>query len=145
MHKVFEQVQKSLSIQVLHIADATISALKQHGIKRVGLLGTKYTMTQDFYKQRILEADIDVLLPDNRAIQLVNDVIFNELVLGKIMMDSKSQYLKIISDLVKQGAQGIILGCTEIVLLINQEDVAVPVFDTTLIHAKQAVEEELYK
>lgn len=145
MHKVFEQVQKSLSVPVLHIADATIATLKEHGMKRVGLLGTKYTMTQDFYKQRIIEADIDVLLPDNRGIKLVNDVIFNELVLGKITQDSKSQYLKIISSLVEQGVQGIILRCTEIGLLINQEDVEVPIFDTTLIHSKQAVDVALHK
>lgn len=143
MHKVAPQIQQQLMIPILHIADATIDQLKQEGITKVGLLGTKYTMTQDFYKERIIDQGIEVLIPDEAAIELVNTVIFDELCLGTINETSKQQYLAVIDQLKAEGAQGIILGCTEIGLLIQQEDVDLPLFDTTEIHCKAAVKKAL--
>lgn len=143
MHKVAPQIQQQLTIPILHIADATIDQLKQEGITKVGLLGTKYTMTQDFYKERIIDQGIEVLIPDEAAIELVNTVIFDELCLGTINEASKQQYLAVIEQLKAEGAQGIILGCTEIGLLIQQGDVDLPLFDTTEIHCKAAVKKAL--
>lgn len=143
MHKVAPQIQQQLMIPILHIADATIDQLKQEGITKVGLLGTKYTMTQDFYKERIIDQGIEVLIPDEAAIELVNTVIFDELCLGTINEASKQQYLAVIDQLKAEGAQGIILGCTEIGLLIQQKDVDLPLFDTTEIHCKAAVKKAL--
>lgn len=143
MHKVFDQVQEKISIPILHIADATIAVLKEHQMKCIGLLGTKYTMEQAFYKVRIMNAEMAVLIPEDDAIDKVNAIIFEELVRGVVRQESKEEYLKIIARMIEQGAQGIILGCTEIGLLITQDDVTVPIFDTTLIHSKQAVREAL--
>lgn len=143
MHKVAPQIQQQLTIPILHIADATIDQLKQEGITKVGLLGTKYTMTQDFYKERIIDQGIEILIPDEAAIELVNTVIFDELCLGTINEASKQQYLAVIEQLKAEGAQGIILGCTEIGLLIQQGDVDLPLFDTTEIHCKAAVKKAL--
>lgn len=143
MHKVADQIQNNISIPLLHIADATISALKKDKINKVGLLGTKYTLTQDFYKQKIINAGIDVLIPNNHDINIINDIIFNELVLGNIKNNSKLKYLEIIEKLKKDGAEAIILGCTEIGLLICQGDTNLPVYDTTLIHSKSAIEKSL--
>lgn len=143
MHKVAPQIQQQLSIPILHIADATIDQLKQEGITKVGLLGTKYTMTQDFYKERIIDQGIEVLIPDEEVIELVNTVIFDELCLGTINEASKQQYLDVIEQLKAEGAQGIILGCTEIGLLVQQGDVDIPLFDTTEIHCKAAVKKAL--
>jgi len=135
MHKVVPQIQNSITIPVIHIAEATADELKYHNITKVALLGTKYTMTQDFYKDKLMNAGITVLIPDEEEIELVNDVIYNELCLGIISEASKDKYLSIIQGLAKQGAQGVILGCTEIGLLIQQKDVELPVFDTAQIHA----------
>lgn len=143
MHKVAPQIQQQLTIPILHIADATIDQLKQEGITKVGLLGTKYTMTQDFYKERIIDQGIEVLIPDEEAIERVNTVIFDELCLGRINAASKQQYLAVIDQLKAEGAQGIILGCTEIGLLIQQADVDIPLFDTTEIHCTAAVKKAL--
>ncbi|EOH97364.1 aspartate/glutamate racemase family protein [Enterococcus pallens] len=143
MHKVAPQIQQQLTIPILHIADATIDQLKQEGITKVGLLGTKYTMTQDFYKERIIDQGIEVLIPDEEAIERVNTVIFDELCLGTINAASKQQYLAVIDQLKAEGAQGIILGCTEIGLLIQQADVDIPLFDTTEIHCTAAVKKAL--
>lgn len=143
MHKVAPQIQQQLTIPILHIADATIDQLKQEGITKVGLLGTKYTMTQDFYKERIIDQGIEVLIPDEEAIERVNTVIFDELCLGTINAASKQQYLAVIDQLKAEGAQGIILGCTEIGLLIQQADVDIPLFDTTEIHCTVAVKKAL--
>lgn len=140
MHKVAEQVQQCISIPLLHIADATIEELTKNEITKVGLLGTKYTMQQDFYKQRLISSNIEVLIPEIASMDVVNEIIFNELVLGKIIAESKQKYIQIINQLIADGAQGIILGCTEIGLFIQQTDVSVPIFDTTLIHSKAAVE-----
>ena len=138
MHKVAPEIQKEISIPVIHIAEATADELRKHGITKVGLLGTKYTMTQEFYKSKLTEVGIDVLIPDEEGIAVVNDVIYKELCLGIVAEESKKKYLFIIEDLVRKGAQGVILGCTEIGLLIGQEDTALPVFDTTQIHATKA-------
>lgn len=138
MHKVAPQIQKTISIPILHIAQATADALLENGIKKVGLLGTKYTMTQDFYKEKLFEAGLDVVIPDQAGVEEVNRIIYDELCLGQIKESSKQAYLAIIDDLKNAGAEAVILGCTEIGLLVKQEDTDVPLFDTTAIHAKKA-------
>lgn len=139
MHKVVEKIKENIHIPVLHIADATAKEIKRKGIQKVGLLGTKYTMEQDFYKLRIEENHIKVMVPSEKDRDKINEVIYIELCLGKITSQSREYYKRVIEDLVKEGAQGIILGCTEIGLLIKQEDVSIPIFDTTHIHAVEAV------
>ncbi len=138
MHKVFDQVQSFVKVPLLHIAQVTADALKQAGISRVGLLGTKYTMEQDFYKGRLAENGIDVIIPEKAEIDVVNSIIFNELCLGEIRDASRKTYLKIIDGMTAKGAQGIILGCTEIGLLVHQADTAARLFDTTQIHGETA-------
>lgn len=138
MHKVAPQIQSKIKVPVIHIAEATADELKKHNITKVALLGTKYTMTQDFYKQKLEDAGIIVLIPNEEEIETVNDIIYHELCLGVISESSKAKYLGIIHRLAKHGAQGVILGCTEIGLLIQQKDTALPVFDTTTIHASKA-------
>lgn len=140
MHKVAPQVASMVHIPIVHIADATADALEKHHIRRVGLLGTKYTMTQDFYKQKLTDRGIDVMIPDEPDIDLVNDVIFHELCVGQISDASRKQFQRVIGRLKDKGAEGVILGCTEIGLLIHQSDSPLPVFDTTLIHAGRAAE-----
>ena len=143
MHKVLPQIASWVRIPIIHIADATADELVKHDIRRVGLLGTKYTMTQDFYKKRLTDRGIDVLIPDENDIETVNSVIFNELCVGEIREGSRVKFQEIISRLREKGAEGVILGCTEIGLLISQSDVDLPVFDTTVIHAKKAAETAL--
>lgn len=143
MHKNYNYIQNNLSIPVLHIADATIAELQNKNISRVGLIGTRYTMEQDFYKKRIVDSGIQVTIPEQDEIAEVNDIIFKELVFGKTLAESKSFYLEVIEKMVRKGVQGIILGCTEIDLLIQQEDLTIPVFDTTIIHSEKAVNEAL--
>lgn len=138
MHKVVPQMQEKLHIPILHIAEATADELKKNKITKVALLGTKYTMTQDFYKTKLIEAGIEVLIPEGDDIELVNHVIYDELCLGTISGNSRKQYSRIIDQLAEKGAQGVILGCTEIGLLIKQKDSSLPVFDTTQIHAATA-------
>lgn len=138
MHKVAPQVQQGIGIPLIHIAEATASQLKKQGIKRVALLGTKYTMTEAFYKDIIIGAGIEVLIPKEQDIELINNVIFNELCLGVVSDTSKTEFLRVIEALAGQGAEGVILGCTEIGLLVSQKDTALPVFDTTVIHATEA-------
>ena len=138
MHKVVPQIKEKIHIPILHIAEATAEALKEAGITKVGLLGTKYTMTQDFYKEKLIAAGIEVVIPDSSGVETVNDVIYNELCLGIIKEESRQKFLKVIAQLGEQGAQGVILGCTEIGLLIKQADTDLPVFDTTLIHGTKA-------
>ena len=140
MHKVVPQIAAKIRIPVIHIADATADVLVRNNIRCVGLLGTKYTMTQDFYKKRLTDRGIDVLIPEQGDIETVNKIIFNELCLGKIKEGSRVIFQKIIRKLGENGAEGVILGCTEIGLLISQSDVDIPVFDTTMIHAKKAAE-----
>ena len=138
MHKVVPQIKEHISIPIIHIAETTASKLIEQGITTVGLLGTKYTMTQYFYKEKLMEAGIQVIVPNNDDVEIINTIIYNELCLGDIRQESKEKYLSIINKLADDGAKGIILGCTEIGLLIKQEDIDLPVFDTTLIHAEKA-------
>ncbi len=138
MHKVAPQIQERVHIPLVHIAEATADALRQRGISKVALLGTRYTMTQAFYKDKLTAAGIDVLVPDEADIRFVDHVIYDELCLGVISPSSKQGYLAVIDKLAARGAQGVILGCTEIGLLIKQADTALPVFDTTEIHAVKA-------
>jgi aspartate racemase len=141
MHKIAGEIQEAISIPIIHIADATAEAIMKEGLKTVGLLGTKYTMEEDFYKGRLSEKfGLEVLIPDKQDREIVHKVIYDELCLGKINRTSKEKFKEIISGLKKEGAQGIILGCTEIPLLIKQDDLTMPVFDTTRIHAKAGVE-----
>jgi amino-acid racemase len=145
MHKMAEAVQAQIHIPLLHIADATAERIRAQELQRVGLLGTRFTMEEDFYKGRLEgRFGLQVLIPEAQACQVIHQVIYEELVLGKIVPRSKEQYLGIIEDLVGQGAQGIILGCTEIGLLVKQSDCVVPIFDTTVIHATSAVEWALW-
>lgn len=143
MHKVAPEVENAITVPLLHIADVTAKSVLSTGIKTIGLLGTRYTMEQDFYKSRLEACGLEVLVPNNKDRGTVNRVIFNELCLGQVMEESKAEFQRIIEDLVEKGVQGVILGCTEIGLLIKQEDSVVPLFDTTIIHAKGAVEAAL--
>ena len=138
MHKVVPQIEARIGIPVIHIAEATADILLQSGINRVALLGTKYTMTQDFYKEKLVGAGIEVLIPGEEEIEEINEVIFKELCRGIISETSKQKYLAVIDKLAAAGAQGVILGCTEIGMLIREADTALPVFDTTQIHATKA-------
>ncbi|WP_088188926.1 aspartate/glutamate racemase family protein [Desulfosporosinus sp. FKA] len=139
MHKVADEIQAGIHIPLLHIADVTAQEVISKGIKVIGLLGTKYTMEQDFYKSRLEAQGIKVLIPQETDRVIVNDVIFNELCLGQILEESRANYKRIIQNLIEQGAKGIILGCTEIGLLVKPEDSTVLLFDTTVLHAKEAV------
>jgi aspartate racemase len=141
MHKMAGEVAQAVRIPLLHIADATAKQVCARDLRRVGLLGTRFTMEEDFYKGRLTEKfGLEVLIPDAEERDAVHRVIYDELVVGKINPESKERYVEIIRALVDRGAEGIILGCTEIGLLVKAEDCAVPVFDTTLIHAEAAVE-----
>ncbi|MGW7270121.1 aspartate/glutamate racemase family protein [Streptomyces sp. NPDC054864] len=139
MHKVAEQVQEALSVPLLHLADATAEAVLRGGLRRVGLLGTAFTMEQDFYRERLASHGLDVLVPDAEGRAFVHRVIYEELCLGVVREESRVGYQRVIGDLVREGADGVILGCTEIELLIGQEHSPVPVFPTTRLHAEAAV------
>ena len=138
MHKVVPQILRTIRIPIIHIAETTAEALKEQQISKVALLGTKYTMTQDFYKEKLINAGIEVLIPNPEDVETVNTVIYEELCLGIISPESKQKYLYIIDQLAQRGAQGVILGCTEIGLLVQQKDTVLPVFDTAQIHARKA-------
>jgi len=140
MHKVVPQIEEMIHIPVVHIADAAADELEKCHIQRAGLLGTKYTMTQDFYKKKLIDRDIDVLIPEETDIEIVNDIIFRELCVGEIREKSRKEFQRIIDHLKEMGAEGVILGCTEIGLLVQQSDSSLPVFDTTRIHANRAAE-----
>ena len=141
MHRMAEQVQNSITIPLLHIADATAKQICSQKLQKVGLLGTEFTMKQDFYKGRLTEKfGLEVLIPDDKDCQTVHKIIYEELVSGIIREESRQQYRQIIRRLADKGAQAIILGCTEIMLLVSQDDSPVPVFDTTAIHATAAVD-----
>ncbi len=140
MHKVAPAIEAAIDIPLLHIADATAEALKRQQVHTVGLLGTGFTMEQDFYKGRLTERHgIEVLVPEQDDRRLVHRIIYEELCLGRIEPTSRSEYLRILDTLAARGAQAVILGCTEIGLLVQQRDTPVPLFDTTAIHAAQAV------
>ena len=141
MHKVAPQVEAAINIPLLHIADATADAIKQQGINTIGLLGTNFTMEQDFYAGRLSEKHgLKVLIPNQRDREIVHRVIYDELVLGNVKEASRNEYLHIMAQLQDEGAQGVIEGCTEIVMLVQQKHTVIPLFDTTAIHAKKAVE-----
>jgi len=137
MHKLLPQIKKHIKIPFLHIAKATANEIKKVGIKKVGLLGTKFTMSEDFYKQILIDENIEVVVPSNNDMDIIHKVIYEELCLGKIDIRSKEKYIEIINKM--NDIEGVILGCTEIGLIISQDDLNIKVFDTTSIHAKQAV------
>lgn len=140
MHKVLPQIEQNINIPVLHIADAAAEAILKDGLKKVGLLGTAFTMEQDFYIDRLKSHGLEVMVPQKEDRDIVHKVIFDELCFGVTNKDSKKGYVKIINELAQQGCEGIILGCTEIGLLVKQEDVDVKLYDTATIHAQKAVE-----
>lgn len=141
MHKVAPAIENAISIPLLHIADATADAIKASGYDSIGLLGTSFTMEQDFYRGRLVEGHgLNVLVPDETDRQIVHRIIFEELVLGQVNEASRNEYLRIIDALTAQGAEAIILGCTEITMLVQQKHTSVTLFDTTAIHAAAAVE-----
>ncbi|MGG2064985.1 aspartate/glutamate racemase family protein [Bacillus sp. S14(2024)] len=143
MHKIVDDVKEKINIPILHIADATANQVKKKGISTVGLLGTKYTMEQEFYKSRLESNGIKVIVPNENDREIVNKVIYEELCLGKVYQKSRDYYKEVIKRLVYNGAEGIILGCTEIGLLVKPEDSSVPLFDTAFIHAVEAVNKSL--
>ena len=138
MHKCYDRVQSYVTVPVLHIAQMTADALRRDGITKVGLLGTKYTMEQDFYKSKLVENGMEVVVPGQEDRETVNDVIFHELCVGQIRDTSRRKFLSLIGEMAERGAQAVILGCTEIGLLVHQEDTAVRLYDTTQIHAEEA-------
>jgi aspartate racemase len=141
MHKVADRLEAAVEIPLLHIADPTARKIQARGLSKVGLLGTRFTMEEDFYKGRLVEKHgLDVLVPDDEHREIIHRIIYDELCLGQVRPSSRDRYLDIIDRLVDRGAEGIILGCTEIGLLIREGDTAVPLFDTTTIHAAAAVE-----
>ena len=141
MHKMAPEIETATGLNVLHIANVTGAAISKDQIQKVGLLGTRFTMEGDFYKKRLKDNyDIEVIIPEDADRQIIHDIIYNELCLGLIKDDSRQKYINIINKLCANGAEGIILGCTEIPLLIKQSDVLIPVYDTTKIHAESAVE-----
>ena len=141
MHKMAPEIETATGLNVLHIADVTGAAISKDQIQKVGLLGTRFTMEGDFYKKRLKDNyDIEVIIPEDADRQIIHDIIYNELCLGLIKDDSRQKYIDIINKLCANGAEGIILGCTEIPLLIKQSDVLIPVYDTTKIHAESAVD-----
>ncbi|GMX62491.1 aspartate/glutamate racemase family protein [Paenibacillus elgii] len=141
MHKMAQEVAESVLIPLLHIADATAQEIVKDGMKKVALLGTSFTMEQDFYKGRLTEKfGLEVIVPNEADRKIVHDVIYQELCLGIVNEASKKSYLRIIDSLSQQGAEAIILGCTEITMLVSQEDCRIPLYDTTRIHAECAVD-----
>ncbi len=140
MHKLFDDVQSATDLPLIHIADATIDAIKTQNLSTIALLGTQFTMTQNFYKQRLIDAGLEVLIPAEDERAEVHRIIKKELCIGQFKDSSRQYYVDVIKALVNQGAEGVILGCTEIGLLITQADSPIPVFDTTAIHAAAAVE-----
>ena len=141
MHKLADRIQEQIAIPILNIIDETAKQIKNQGIGTVGLLGTRFTMEEDFYKGRLKQKHgLEVLIPSPEDVQTIHRVIVDELSIGEIKNDSKEKYWRIIDKLVGQGAGGVILGCTEIPLLVKQEEGNIPLFDTTMIHARAAVE-----
>ena len=141
MHIMASEVQCDVGIPLIHIADATAAEVKNSGIRKIGLLGTKYTMEEDFYKGRLIQDyGLEVMIPAKADRDVVHQVIYNELCLGKILPNSRKQFVRMIKDMLARGADGVVLGCTEISLLVSQGDSPLPLFDTTEIHARAAVD-----
>ena len=140
MHLVAPEVEAAISIPLLHIADATAERLVADRVKRVGLLGTRFTMEEEFYKGRLTDKyNIEVVVPESEDMDIVHNVIYSELCLGNVSGDSRQEYLRIIESLRDKGAEAVILGCTEIALLVQQAHTSVPLYDTTEVHATSAV------
>ncbi|RPI14475.1 MAG: aspartate/glutamate racemase family protein [Ignavibacteriae bacterium] len=139
-HIIADDVRKAVNIPLIHIAEETANAIKRNKLKKIGLLGTRYTMESDFYKSILSKCNIETLIPDKDDREFIQHTIFDELGKEIFLPESKARYIEIINKLIQQGAEGVILGCTEIPLLIKQDDCPVPVFDTTMIHANAAVE-----
>ncbi len=141
MHRMAEAIEAAIGIPLLHIADPTAEAIRRAGVTRVGLLGTAFTMEQDFYKGRLAtKFGLEVIVPDEADRRIVHDVIYRELVAGEIRASSRDRYREVIARLVARGAEAVILGCTEIMLLVSDADSAVPLYDTTRLHALAAVD-----
>lgn len=140
MHHIADRVEEAISVPLIHIADATARSILEKDIRKVALLGTKYTMQMDFYRERLARHGIEALIPDTETVEYINRSIYEELGKGIFLPETKKEYLRVIAELKQEGAGGAILGCTEIPLLIKQEDVDIPVFDTTYLHAKAAVD-----
>ena len=140
MHKIADKIQATIKIPLIHIAEETAKAVAQKQLNKVALLGTKYTMQLDFYKNKFAEKNIETIIPNTQDIEYINDAIYNEMGKGIFLPERKKEFMRIINELIEQGAKGIVLGCTEIPILIKQDDVTAPVFDTTAIHTKAAVE-----
>ncbi len=146
MHKVGPAIEAAVRVPLFHIADPTGQAIREAGVAVVGLLGTRFTMEQDFYRKRLRERhDLTVLVPEQEDRDLIHRIIYEELCVGKIVPESRAQYRRVMAQLAAQGAQAIILGCTEISLLVDDSDSVVPLFDTTAIHARGAAELALAK
>jgi len=145
MHKMAREVQAAIGIPLLHIVDATVVSIKSRNIHKVGLLGTRFTMEGEFYSGRLKAHGLDVVIPNQTDREIVHRVIYQELVLGKIIPESRQEFRRIIQNLQEEGAEGIVLGCTEIGLLIKEEDTDLPIFDTTGLHAQAAVDVALGK
>jgi aspartate racemase len=145
MHRLADAISSAVNIPLLHIADPTAERIKAAGFERIGLLGTAFTMEQDFYKGRLQKRHgLDIIVPEDEDRHIVHDIIYKELVLGKVNPESRMAYRGIIARLIERGAQAVILGCTEIMLLVSDEDSAVPLYDTTTLHALAAVERALH-
>ena len=140
MHHLADIVQKELNIPLLHVADAVSDVIKRRPINQVALLGTKYTMQMDFYRQRMAQKGITVLIPVDKDISFINDVIYNEMAKGQFLPHTKKRFISIIGSLYREAAEGVVFGCTEIPILVKQENCPIPIFDSALIHAKAAVD-----
>ncbi|HNR17086.1 MAG TPA: aspartate/glutamate racemase family protein [Chitinophagaceae bacterium] len=140
MHHIAEKVQRSVTIPLIHIADVVAKSIREKGLQKVALLGTKYTMLFDFYRNKLEEYDIETIIPGADGIEFVNSAIYNELGKGEFLLETKHKFLQLIEELSDEGAQAVILGCTEIPMLIKQDDSIVPLLDTTLLHATAAVD-----
>lgn len=140
MHHVADKVQAAVKIPLIHIAEVTANAVAEQQLTKVALLGTKYTMLFDFYRNKLTEKNIETIIPNEEDIEYVNDTIYIEMAKGIFLPERKERFIQIINNLQQQGVQGVVLGCTEIPILIKQEDISIPIFDTALIHAKAAVD-----
>lgn len=143
VHKVYDQVAEAVKVPIIHIAEPLVEAVVGFGLNTVGLLGTRYTMEGDFLKEKLEAAGVSVVVPDGEAIEQIHQAIFNEAVAGKVRSKTKNMFIDVIDDLAKQGAQGVILGCTELGLMISPDDSKLPLFDTAVLHAEKAAEEVL--
>ncbi len=137
MHKLAPQIEQKISVPLLHIADATADVLVGEGMQKIALLGTRYTMTQDFYKAKLKARGLEVVIPCDEDVKIVNDIIFEQLCMGVVLEDSRKEYQRIIVEMKERGAQAVVFGCTEIGLLLSAQHSALPVFDTAVIHAEK--------